>query len=164
MSIYTWHIQIGWKLRQIDDCYRCSTSEAWSSDGLMHSPLWTRQKCEDDAGEEPDLVDIPQFGGNRHGGGRLCCYSPLQVLHLSPKLQEQDRYTCLAHSTNSDVLDFKVKLWSSLSFVCDFASEKWGETEPLSRATTPSLVRVWNLQLRPTPDPDIGFLHMYMAG
>ena len=43
-------------------------------------------------GEGPDLVDIPQFGGNRHGGGRVCCYSPLQVLHLSPKLQEHSGY------------------------------------------------------------------------
>ena len=50
------------------------------------------------------------------------------------------------------------------SFVCGFASERWGEAEPLSGAAASSLGRGWGLQLRPAAGPGVGSLHVYMAG
>ena len=58
---------------------------------------------------------MPQFGGNRHGGDCACCYSPLQVLHLSPKLQEHS-----GHKTDTLAsLTAQFPMFLTLELDCD---------------------------------------------
>ena len=134
---------------------------------LDTTSLWTRQIWGVDAGEGLDLVDIPQLGGDWHGGGRLNCCSPCRFSICLQNFRNiwGARQMPLPRSQYIFRCSW-LKLWTSLSFVCTFASEKWGELgRPWSRVTTPSLGREWNLQLCPTAESDIGSLQStYMVG
>ena len=162
----------GW---EYPHCFPTITGKQWTQEcfrGLRWcwidtTSLWTRQIWGVDAGEGLDLVDIPQLGGDWHGGGRLNCCSPCRFSICLQNFRNiwGARQMPLPRSQYIFRCSW-LKLWTSLSFVCTFASEKWGELgRPWSRVTTPSLGREWNLQLCPTAESDVGSLQStYMVG